>query len=434
MEKKMDKITCRYSKKCGGCSHIGEDYNSYLKTKEDEINNVLKDHIGEDFIGIEPGRIKLLGMKEPYHYRHKVNAAFARTRKGEIISGIYEEGTHRVIDITECLIENEKADKIVQDIKGMLKSFKIKIYDEDLETGLLRHVMVRVSRSTGEVMVILVSASHIFPSKNNFVKALREKHPEVSTVVLNVNTKHTSMVLGDRDIVLYGKGYITDRLCGTDFKLSPRSFFQVNPEMTERIYRTAIDFAKLKKDTLVIDAYSGIGTISLLAAKSSSNVIGVELNSEAVKDARKNAQMNKIDNVRFVRDDAGKYMLRYVNGDDTYEEDDEEEYITAAKGAVRVKNENRTERARNSEPAEIKEKVVFMDPPRSGSSLEFLEAVTEFSPDRIVYISCNPETQARDVSYLKEKDYVVRRGIAFDQFPWTRDAECVLLLERRKNL
>ena len=426
----MEARKCRYSKQCGGCSHIGEAYDTYLKDKEDNINNILGKYLNESFVGDENGRIRLLGMKEPYHYRHKVNAAFGRTAKGEIISGIYKEGTHRVIDISECLIEHETADRIVQDIKSMLKSFKIKIYDEDLGTGLLRHVMVRVSRNTGEVMVILVAASQIFPSKNNFVKALRAKHPEISTVVLNVNTKHTSMVLGDRDIVLYGKGYIRDRLCGTDFMLSPQSFFQVNPEMTERIYRTAIDFAKLKNDTLVIDAYSGIGTISLLAAKKSANVIGVELNPEAVKDARKNAEMNGIRNVRFERGDAGEYMTRLANeGLDMLLSDDngiiEQEKKTNGKISKKKETDGKAAKLNAG-------KVVFMDPPRSGSSEEFLEALNTFSPDRVVYISCNPETQARDLEYLTAKGYIVKRGMAFDQFPWTRDAECVLLLEQKK--
>ncbi|WP_173472976.1 23S rRNA (uracil(1939)-C(5))-methyltransferase RlmD [Eubacterium ruminantium] len=403
----MEKVKCKYSKKCGGCSHIGEIYVDYLEDKEKKINGFLGQYLGERFVNTvrsekdkeRTGKwISVIGMKDPYHYRHKVNAAFGRTAKGEIISGVYEEGSHKIVDIDSCLIENEKADSIIRDIKGMLKSFKIKIYDEDIGSGLLRHVMVRISRSTGEAMVILVVADPVFPSKNNFVKALVKKHPEISTVVLNINKKHTSMVLGDRDIVIYGKGKIKDTLCDTTFLLSPQSFFQINPEMTEKIYRTAIDFAKLKKDTLVIDAYSGIGTISLIAAKKSSNVIGVELNNEAVKDARENAIINKIRNVRFTQGDAGRFM---VNSS----EDIKKEEFNG-------------------------EKVVFMDPPRSGSSEEFLNALVQFNPDRIVYISCNPETQARDFDFLTKKGYSVRRGIAFDQFPWTDNSECVCLLEK----
>ena len=181
----MENIKCKYSKKCGGCSHIGEDYSSYLSEKEKWVNDLLGEFMPEGYGKI----IRIQGMKEPYHYRHKVNAAFGRNAKGEIISGVYQEGTHKIVNIDECMIEHSEADSIIRDIRGMLRSFKIKVYDEDLGTGLLRHVMVRVSRSTGEIMVILVVASPVFPSKNNFVKALRAKHPAISTVVLNVNDK-----------------------------------------------------------------------------------------------------------------------------------------------------------------------------------------------------------------------------------------------------
>ncbi|MCR5148170.1 MAG: 23S rRNA (uracil(1939)-C(5))-methyltransferase RlmD [Eubacterium sp.] len=415
----MDSFKCKYSKKCGGCSYIGGDYKEYLKKKEDKINSFLMPFLKEEYVDTfshGEKKIHMRGMDVPYHYRHKVNAAFGRTAKGEIVSGVYREGTHSIVNIDECLIEHETADSIIRDIRGMLKSFKIKIYDEDLGTGLLRHVMVRVSRSTGEIMVILVSASPIFPSKNNFVRALREKHPEISTVVLNINDKHTSMVLGKRDIVLYGKGRIKDNLCGVDFMLSPQSFFQVNPEMTEKIYRTAIDFAKLKKDTLVIDAYSGIGTISLLAAQKAENVIGVELNPEAVRDARKNAEMNKIKNVSFVENDAGYFMA--TEAEEYFEE------LLSSKG-----NEGAGGSGKKHSPESAKiDKVVFMDPPRSGSSQEFMESLVKFSPDRVVYISCNPETQARDLKYLTENGYYVKRAMAFDQFPWTEAAENVCLL------
>lgn len=391
----MENIKCKYSKKCGGCSHIGEDYSSYLSEKEKWVNDLLGEFMPEGYGKI----IRIQGMKEPYHYRHKVNAAFGRNAKGEIISGVYQEGTHKIVNIDECMIEHSEADSIIRDIRGMLRSFKIKVYDEDLGTGLLRHVMVRVSRSTGEIMVILVVASPVFPSKNNFVKALRAKHPAISTVVLNVNDKHTSMVLGRRDIVLYGKGRIKDRLCGVDFMLSPQSFFQVNPEMTEKIYRTAIDFAKLKKETEVIDAYSGIGTLSLIAAQQSADVTGVELNGEAVSDARKNAEMNRIKNVRFAEGDAGDFMVEL-----------------AEKG---------------SDQAAVKDKVVFMDPPRSGSSTVFLESLIKYSPDRVVYISCNPETLARDLGFLSEHGYMAKRAMAFDQFPWTAGCEVVMLLQKK---
>ena len=231
----------------------------------------------------------------------------------------------------------------------MLKSFRIKTYDEDTGYGLLRHVLVRRGFFTDEIMVVIVIGSPIFPSKNNFVKALRKKYPQITTVVLNVNDKKTSMVLGERDIVIYGKGYIRDTLCGCTFRISPQSFYQVNPVQTEILYKTAIEYAGLGRKETVIDAYCGIGTIGLVAAKRAKNVIGVELNPDAVRDARINAKENKITNARFYQGDAGEFM------------------------------ENMAE---NGEHAD----VVFMDPPRTGSDKKFMSSVIKLNPLSLIHI------------------------------------------------
>lgn len=239
-------------------------------------------------------------MEDPYYYRNKVHAAFGRDRKGNVISGIYEEKSHRIVSVDDCMIEDKKSQEIIRTIRGMLKSFKIKTYDEDTGYGLLRHVLVRRGFSTGEIMVVLVTVSPIFPSKNNFVKALRKEHPEITTVVLNVNDRQTSMVLGDRNIVLYGPGFIKDRLMGLTFRISPSSFYQVNPVQTEVLYGKAMEFAAMTGKERVIDAYCGTGTIGIIASGNARDVIGVELNRDAIRDARMNARENKIRNVRFV--------------------------------------------------------------------------------------------------------------------------------------
>ena len=205
--------------------------------------------------------LPIIGAEDPYCYRNKVHAVFSRRRNGEIVSGIYQEGTHKVVPVETCQIEDQKADAIIGTIRGLLKSFKIKVYDEDTDYGLLRHVLIRTGAKTGQIMVVLVTRSPIFPSKNNFVKALRAVHPEISTVVLNVNERKTSMVLGARNITLYGKGYIEDELCGCRFRISPTSFYQINPAQTEKLYKTAMMLARLNKRNVVVDAYCGIGTI-----------------------------------------------------------------------------------------------------------------------------------------------------------------------------
>jgi len=383
MEEKVTK--CSVSKKCGSCQYQGVPYKEQLAAKQKRMKKLLG-----KFANVKP----IIGMDDPFYYRNKVHAVFDRDKKGNIICGTYEAKTHKVVPIEECMIEDKISQEIIRTIRDMLKSFKIKTYDEDTGYGLLRHVLVRRGFSTGEIMVVLVVGSPIFPSKNNFVKALRKKYPQITTVVLNVNDKKTSMVLGERDIVIYGKGYIRDTLCGCTFRISPQSFYQVNPVQTEILYKTAIEYAGLGRKETVIDAYCGIGTIGLVAAKRAKNVIGVELNPDAVRDARINAKENKITNARFYQGDAGEFM------------------------------ENMAE---NGEHAD----VVFMDPPRTGSDKKFMSSVIKLNPSRIVYISCGPETLARDLEYLTKHGYDVRKIQPVDMFSFTDHCENICLLTKK---
>lgn len=374
---------CPVSNKCGGCQYIDMAYEKQLEKKQKQMEELLGKHAK-----VQP----IVGMEQPMHYRNKVHAVFHFDKKKGAVSGIYEEGTHRVVPVDSCFLENERADEIIVAIRDMLQSFKIRIYDEDTGYGLLRHVMVRTAHKTGQIMVILVCASPVFPSKNNFVKALLKKFPEISTVVLNVNDKSTSMVLGSRNITLYGKGYIEDVLCGKIYKLSPSSFYQINSIQTEKLYQKAMEYAGLSRKDVVIDAYCGIGTIGLTAADKVQRVIGVELNNDAVKDAVQNAKRNQIENAEFYQNDAGKFMVQM---------------------------------AEQGEHAD----VVFMDPPRSGSTEEFLDSVMKLAPRKLVYISCGPNTLARDLEYLTKKGrYKVKEITPFDLFPFTNHTEVICLL------
>ena len=377
---------CPVSGKCGGCCYLHLSYGQQLEKK----SRIVREAIGES-VRLSP----IIGMENPYHYRNKVNAAFDHDRKGNPISGVYQEGTHEVVPVESCLIEDEKADEIIGSIRGLLPSFKIKTYDEDTGYGLLRHVMVRRGFESGEIMVVLVTASVILPSKNHFVKALLKLHPEITTIVQNVNDRPTSMVLGERENVLYGKGYIEDTLCGLTFRISSKSFYQVNPAQTQKLYQKAVEYAGLTGKETVVDAYCGIGTIGLAAAKNAARVIGVELNADAVRDAVVNARRNGIHNARFYQGDAGEFL-------------------------------------RNMADAGEKADVVFLDPPRSGSTREFIEAAALVGAKRIVYISCNPQTQARDLKVFAEMGYGVKKGVGVDMFPWTGHVETVCLLGKRK--
>ena len=378
------KSLCPHFKTCGGCQYLDMPYEKQLEHKKKEVSDLLR-----PFCRVE----EIIGMDDPFHYRNKVHAVMARDRKGRIISGVYKEGTHTVLPVETCLIENKKADEIIGTIRELLPSFKMKVFDEDTGYGFLRHVLVRTAHATGEIMVVLITASPVFPSKNNFVKALRKVHPEITTVVQNVNGRDTSMVLGEKEHVLYGPGFIVDVLCGKKFRISSKSFYQINPVQTEKLYNLAIEAAGLTGKETVVDAYCGIGTIGIVAASAAKEVIGVELNRDAVRDAVTNAKANGEKNIRFYNNDAGKFMVQMA-----------------------------------SQNAHAD--VVFMDPPRSGSTEEFMDAVAILNPDRVVYVSCNPETLARDLAYFKKKGYKAERGWAVDQFPMTGHVETVVLLSK----
>ncbi|MBO5279412.1 MAG: 23S rRNA (uracil(1939)-C(5))-methyltransferase RlmD [Lachnospiraceae bacterium] len=392
MEKKISQKTekkadgCQLSQKCGGCTYQGMTYEKQCKLKQRRTEELLG-----GFCKVQP----IIRMENPYHYRNKVHAVFDRDRKGKPVSGIYQEGTHRVVPVDTCMIEDEKSDAIIVTIRNLLPSFKIKVYDEDTGYGLLRHVLVRRSFSNGQIMVVLVTASPVFPSKNNFVKALLKEHPEITTVIQNVNGRNTSMVLGQKENVLYGKGYIEDTLCGCVFRISSKSFYQINPVQTEKLYAKAIELADLKGTENVLDAYCGIGTIGLIAAAHCRQVAGVELNPDAVKDAVNNRNRNKVENARFFRGDAGEFMVGLANDGQKLD-------------------------------------VVFMDPPRSGSTEEFIDAVEQTGAKRVVYISCNPETLARDLQYFEKKGYQAGEAWPVDMFPWTDSIEAVTVLNRKK--
>lgn len=374
---------CPHYKKCGGCQLQNMPYERQLSFKQVKVIKLLGryHHVCE-----------IIGMKNPYHYRNKVQAAFGE-RRGDIISGVYQSSTHNIVAVDSCMIEDQKADEIIVTIRKLVKSFKMRAFNDVTMKGFLRHVLIKRGFSSGEIMVVLVTAVSDFSKESQFINALLGRHPEITTIVQNTNNKRTSLVLGEQSRVLFGSGYIEEDLCGLRFRISPKAFYQINPVQTELLYNKAIEYAELSGSETVLDAYCGTGTIGIIASKHAKQVIGVELNSDAVKDAKTNAKLNDVKNIDFVCDNAGKFMVKAANCGAKYD-------------------------------------VVIMDPPRAGASLEFLRSLVILSPKKIVYISCNPETQARDLSFLTRKGYKVRRIQPVDMFPHTEHVETVVLLSK----
>ncbi len=383
MTKEKKPTPCPQFRECGGCQLLDRSYEETLRYKE----SILKRLLGR-FGKINP----IMGMENPWCYRNKSHSTFAYDQRKGVRNGLYAEHSHRLVPVDRCLLQDERADAIVATVKGLMKSFKMTAYDERSGRGFLRHVLIKVGFQTGEIMVVLVVTSHIFPGKNNYVKALREKHPEITTIVQNINAEETTMVLGERDIILYGRGFIEDTLCGMSFQISPKSFYQINPVQTEALYGKAMALAGLTGKEIVLDAYAGIGTIGLIASGKAASVIGVELNGEAVKNAEQNARRNNVANASFYRGDAGRFI---------------------------------TAMAKEGQKLD----VVFLDPPRSGSNRGFIQSVGRLRPKRVVYISCGPESLARDLDWFAEEGYGVKEIQPVDMFPWTGHIEACVLLE-----
>ena len=384
------KPTCRAAKQCGGCSRIDVPYNEQLAAKDEFVRNLFG-----CFADVEIRSI--LGMDDPNHYRNKVTSPFAPGKRGpnggrETLTGMYAAGTHRIIQTDGCLVENEQAQQVVRAVKQIMKKHRIEPYDEDKGTGFMRHAVVRVGHESGEVLVTLVTNDDAFPNSKSFCRELVKRCPFVTTVVQNVNMRQTNVILGQQEKKLYGPGFILDTLCGLSFRISSQSFYQVNALQTTVLYDTAIRLANLDGTQTVIDAYCGTGTIGLVAAKrGAARMIGVDSVESAIRDARENARHNGVDNATFVAADAGAFMCECAEAGDKVD-------------------------------------VVFMDPPRAGSTEVFLDALVKLRPDRVVYISCNPETQVRDVQHLVAKGYVLKTVQPVDMFPHTDHVETVALL------
>lgn len=373
---------CPSAKKCGGCRNIHEPYENSLAFKQDIVNKL--------YAGKKVERI--IGMEDPYHYRHKIYASFSQTRDGRIIAGMYEENTHRLIDSRMCLIQHARANAILQTICTVATDMKLEAYDEDRGTGTLRHAYLRVSHANQEVLVVIVIGSKDLPGSRSFVQKIVSAHPEIRTVILNWNRENTSMILGPKDKVLYGKGYIEDEIDGMVFRISAHTFYQVNPVQTEVMYSTALQYAQLKKTDTVLDMCCGIGTISLLAARKARYVLGVEVNPKSIQDAGKNAVRNHIRNAEFLAMDGEEFIHELLDTPD----------------------------------------VVFLDPPRSGFSESFMQALEKLGPQKIVYVSCNPVTQARDLKVI-ESNYRIEKIQPVDNFPFTSELECIVSLTRKNT-
>ena len=373
---------CKICTSCGGCQYQQLDYQAQLKYKTKRVKEALT-RIAHTKCEVLP----CIGASNPYNYRNKIQVPFVKDKKGVVKFGFYKENSHIIMPIKECAIEDKKAAPILWDIKILLEDMNIPIYNEDSGKGILRYVLIRTSYHYDELMVVLITTQMNFPGQRNFINELISKHPEITTIVENVNSRKTNVILGDKEKVLYGPGHIKDDILGLSFEISASSFFQINPEQVEKLYTCALDLIDFSKKEIVLDAYSGVGTIGLIAARNAKKVISVEINKFAHKNAIENAKRNYISNIEFICDDAGKFISNYDEDID----------------------------------------VLIMDPPRSGSDETFLSTVMNKRIKKVIYVSCNPETLARDIAYLS-KLYEVKYVQPVDMFPMTAHVETVVEL------
>lgn len=380
---------CPIYYKCGGCNLQHISYDGQLEFKKQRVIDAMK-RIGK----LENVEVKkVIGMDNPHHYRNKVQLPIGRCQ-GEVQIGFYAPRSHDIIDMDTCYIQDETADKVVELLRAWVKKHNIEIYDEKKGTGVIRHIMIRRAFKTGETMVILITNTEEFKCKKEFIELIIKNIDNVTSIVQNVNKKSTNVILGEVCRTIWGKDTITDYIGKFKFNISPQSFFQVNPVQTEVLYNKALEFAKLDGTQTVFDAYCGAGTISLFLAQQAEKVYGVEIVPEAIENAKENAKNNNIENAEFLVGEAEKIIPNLIE-----------------KG--------------------IKAQVVVVDPPRKGCDLSLLEAITQMSPQRIVYVSCDPGTLARDLAHLTSLGYQTKEVQPVDMFPQTAHVECVVLIEKK---
>lgn len=369
---------------CGGCQLQHMSYDLQLQMKQDQVHNVMKKVAHLDHVPVHP----ILGMEEPSHYRNKVQIPVGE-KNGEVIVGFYQKRSHRILQNQDtCHIQDEAINEVLPFTRQLMNKYGIQAYDEKSHRGQLRHIMVRVGHHTKDIMIVFVTKTSKFPEKDRIIKELTEQFPQVKSIVQNVNDQRTNVVLGKKTKVLWGENYIYDKIGNLTFAISPKSFFQVNPVQTKILYDKALEYANIDKDDVVIDAYCGIGSISLFLAQKAKKVYGIEVVPEAIEDAKMNAEINGMNNVEFSVGQAEKVMPKW--------------------------------KEQGLDPD-----VIVVDPPRKGCDVDFLEAMIAMKPKRIVYVSCNPSTLARDLRILEDGGFETKQVQPVDMFPSTNHVECV---------
>lgn len=376
---------CEVFKPCGGCQlqHLNNEGQMIFKTKR--VKDCLQ-RIGNCDVEVND----CIMMEEPWHYRNKVQMPVG-IKGDKLVTGFYKQKSNEIIPCNNCHIQNEMSNQITNRVKELMEEFKIYPYDKLAHQGNIKHILTKQGYHTNEIMLVLITYRNKIKDVDKLVKIITSEFPMIKTVIQNINHRTDNVILGDREVILYGDGYIYDTLLGNKYKISLKSFYQVNPIQVEKLYSKAIEFADLSKDDVVLDAYCGIGTITLSVANFVKKVYGVEIVEAAIDDAKNNALLNNIDNVEFKCDDAGLYMLELANNNQHLD-------------------------------------VVFVDPPRKGCSTEFLEQLVKANPKKVVYISCDVSTQARDIKYLQEFGYQASICQPVDMFPQTTHVENIVLL------
>lgn len=390
--KARQETDCNTYKRCGGCNLRHINYKETLKLKREIVQNLVNKALKQKIIVKET-----IGMEHPFFYRNKAQYPVGYNKNGEIVTGVYAERTHEIVPIESCAIQMPISQEISNFIVQFMKENKISAYDEKTRVGAIRHIVIKVGIYTNEIMCILVTNEREIQHERELIEALKNNFPNITTIIKNINQKNTNVIMGNENQILYGTGYIKDRLGEFTFNISPMSFYQINPIQTEKLYNLAIQKANLTKEDIVLDLYCGIGTIGSFASTFVKQVYGIEIVEQAIIDAKENAKQNNIENMEFYCGDVEEILETVL------------------------------------EKKNIKPSVVFVDPPRKGLDERTIQNIIRIKPERMIYISCNPATLVRDLTKLDEI-YEIKEIQALDMFPFTTHVECVAVLNLRETV